>query len=656
MNKFKISLIQPGFKVGPSEANTYFLPYSVGLLWSYAKTKTYVNNNFELNQLVWKHEPFDELIEKIKNDHIVAFSAYIWNNNYIINISKKLKKINPNILLVYGGPSIIHRDKNIFKKYPFMDLVVREEGEFAFAQILKEYLNTPPNWKTISNTIVNIDGIVFDNEKTDRIQTIDDIPSPYLSGVFTNIINENPSVSWAVLIASYRGCPYHCTFCDQGKSLYNKIRTFNINRVLDEIRWVGKTAGCEVLKLIDSNFGLFVENDKKIIKCLYETHIKYKSPNVYLATWAKNQNADTMLDIIKPLQNTILDSDSIGISVQTLNDDVLSIVKRNNMKINNIKEVSHQYAQHNIPIYTELILGLPGETLETWKQTYYDLFDADIHMGIFQYQAILLENTEMSYLQQKLYDIKTSRIYDFIPNEMVYSDKKDYEYVDVIKHTNTMPFKDMCEAYMFSWAMTTLHTMGVSTIIARFITKYKNITFRDFYDGLIKELKNHAWWQKEYNNILQTYKNWLLEIETPLDDHIRNQLEQNSSWNSINYTIYNMQYEDKFYHILSIIELYVKKYNISEDIKNDLFQLQKYYFVRYENISNYPYIINCKYDIWGFIVDNKTLLEIPTQYKLDFFEKTDISMTSFIEKYYFKRRSYYGRATITSNFKNNLRT
>jgi len=108
--------------------------------------------------------------------------------------------------------------------------------------------------KTISNTIVNIDGIVFDNEKTDRIQTIDDIPSPYLSGVFTNIINENPSVSWAVLIASYRGCPYHCTFCDQGKSLYNKIRTFNINRVLDEIRWVGKTAGCEVLKLIDSNF------------------------------------------------------------------------------------------------------------------------------------------------------------------------------------------------------------------------------------------------------------------------------------------------------------------------------------------------------------------------------------------------------------------
>ena len=94
---YKLSLVDPNFRQGPKEVNAYFLPYSVGILWSFCRTSETVKNSFELDKLVWRREDIETLAQDIKDNAVVGFSCYIWNWKYNQALAKRLKELNPNI-------------------------------------------------------------------------------------------------------------------------------------------------------------------------------------------------------------------------------------------------------------------------------------------------------------------------------------------------------------------------------------------------------------------------------------------------------------------------------------------------------------------------------------------------------------------------------
>ena len=103
---YKISFINPNFQQGPKEFNAYYLPYSVGVLWSYAEQFLNIKSKFELGEFIWRREMLDDAVNKLKDSDILAFSTYIWNKSYNYALAKRLKELNPNCLIMFCKAAI----------------------------------------------------------------------------------------------------------------------------------------------------------------------------------------------------------------------------------------------------------------------------------------------------------------------------------------------------------------------------------------------------------------------------------------------------------------------------------------------------------------------------------------------------------------------
>jgi len=85
----QIVLIQPNFKIGGGSFTGYWLPYSVGCLWSYAAQEDWVRDNFEVADIIYKREEPCKLVERIKDCKVFFFSCYMWNCNTINMLHKR---------------------------------------------------------------------------------------------------------------------------------------------------------------------------------------------------------------------------------------------------------------------------------------------------------------------------------------------------------------------------------------------------------------------------------------------------------------------------------------------------------------------------------------------------------------------------------------
>jgi radical SAM superfamily enzyme YgiQ (UPF0313 family) len=257
-----VSFVQVNFQQGPRELNAYYLPYSAGVVLSYALAQS---TNWKVGELVWRRDPIESVAQQLKHSDIVGFSTYVWNHQYNYALAQRVKELNPNCTIVMGGPEIAITDAELFQKHPWMDLVIKMEGEITFARILNRH---GTDYSSIPGVLINQNGMVLDTGDTERIGELDHIPSPYLTGIFDRIIQLNPEVTWNATLETNRGCPYQCTFCDWGSLTYNKVKKFGLERVFAELDWIGEH--CGFVTITDANFGMFIERDDLIIDRLIE--------------------------------------------------------------------------------------------------------------------------------------------------------------------------------------------------------------------------------------------------------------------------------------------------------------------------------------------------------------------------------------------------
>jgi radical SAM superfamily enzyme YgiQ (UPF0313 family) len=182
MEKKTISWVQPNFKQGPGGIASY-LPYSAGILWSYSLTKDYIKENLELDKLVYKREPIEELAQNLSKNDIVGFSTYVWNRNYNFKLAQRVKEINPNVFIFFGGPEPPITKKIFSEIMPFADVVVRSEGEYI-VDLFREMVKRRRFFRQIKDYLINQNGICKDNGGGERINDLDEVPSPYLTGIF----------------------------------------------------------------------------------------------------------------------------------------------------------------------------------------------------------------------------------------------------------------------------------------------------------------------------------------------------------------------------------------------------------------------------------------------------------------------------------------
>lgn len=638
MTKKIVSFVNPNFQQGPKEFNAFYLPYSPAVLWAYVAQFENITDNYELGEFIWRRDLIEEAVARLKDHAIVGFSTYIWNRSYNTVLARELKKANPDILILAGGPEYPIEKPNFFKNYPYIDICAKLEGEKSFKQILEHFLSDK-DYKSIPGLLINDNGNTIDTGDAVRIDDLDTIPSPYLTDVFKSLMEKHPEIRWNATLETNRGCPYACTFCDWGSLTYNKVKKFNLERVFHELEWIGKNK-CDFVSLTDANFGIFPERDSLIADKLIAVQKEYDNPKAYTIAWAKNQKRE-VVEIVRKLIYEGGSKMGLNLSVQSMDDDVLDIIKRKNLEMNKIQEVFELCEEFNIPLYTELILGLPGESLTSWKQNFYKLFKAGNHTGITVYQAQLLENAEMNLLQRKLYRLEGRIVYDYLVG--TYNEHELKEGIEVIVSTKDMPRDDMVEAQVFSWFMNTFHINGITNFISRYLYK-QGTEYELFYGKLLEHVQLDPWFNSEIERIKEHYRRW---TDNGLIDHDPIQGMEIHGWNLIHSTMINLHGQGKHKHVFEVVEEFMRdNFELDEDILQELLTIQKTFVVNHSRISEYPLIVESKLDILGYI-QHDTELNKSSKYEFDFPEDKTMSLQRFCEQIFFARRRNFGKAWVT---------
>jgi radical SAM superfamily enzyme YgiQ (UPF0313 family) len=634
----KISFVEPNFQAGPKELNAYYVPYSTGCLWAYVNQFDSIKENFKLETFIWRRDPIEEAIQKLEDSDIVGFSTYVWNKSYNNALAKRLKEHRPNIIILFGGPEPPIEKPKYYEKFPYIDLTVKKEGELVFKKIL-EAMIASAGFDHIPGLLINKHPATLDTGDSERITDLEILPSPYLTGVFDHLLEQHPEVRWNTILETNRGCPYACTFCDWGSLTYNKVKKFNLQRVFDEIDWIGQH-GCDFVSITDANFGMFVERDMMIADKLIEANQQYGNPRNYTITWAKNQKRE-VIDIVKKFLDSGILKNGLNVSFQTLDDDVLEKIKRKNLELNKVEEVFAICGENNIPLYTELILGLPGETTASWKRNFWKLFKMGNHTGISVFQAQLLENAEMNLLQRKIYKIKGSTVWDYMEGNQDPDDPYK-EGVEVIIATKDMPLEDMLDCQLFSWFIITCHVNGLTNWISRILDKHDLKTYEEFYTGFFEHCKKDAWFSEQIENIRTRYLSWMLDGKI---DHPRIAGIQIHGWNLIHSTTIKIHVDQKYDHIFNLIGDYTKSLNVGLDNLDQLLEFQRLNIVEYNDLDQYPKVKQFDIDPVGCLLyDNP--YNAPSKYSFGFPENISMSLQMFCENIFFGRRRNFGKAWI----------
>ena len=431
------------------------IPYAVGGIAAYISKKA----DFNLNLQVIKYP--EDLTKKIENiikgecspPDFIGFSNYLWNFNISYRFACLLKKLNINQCpkIIFGGPNFPIEELeqcNFLKKHKNIDYYIAKEGEGSWLELIN-YFNKNERLDNEEELIENVSNLVFISKDGDlkaseigRIKDITELPSPYNEGLLDQYLDGRLLPT----IQTNRGCPFTCTFCTEGQSLWSRITKKKVEVVNSEIDYIyEKMMKLEPdkrrydLLITDSNFGMYPE-DIKISKHISKLQAESGWPKYINVATGKN-NKERVLEAAKILNGAL----SLAGSVQSLDKNILENIKRKNISVEQILKLAESSVEIGANSYSEVILGLPGDSKETHLASVKTLIDASFNFVVL-YQMMLLPGTEMSSLESvNKYNFKSK--YRVIPRAFGYYQcagetisTGDIE--EIVIETNTLSFKD----------------------------------------------------------------------------------------------------------------------------------------------------------------------------------------------------------------------
>jgi len=452
------------------------IPYSCGILWAYAKTFKDIEKNYENKGFIFLRDDPSKIVSSLDNPEIAAFSSYIWNWEINLEVAKRIKKKFPKCLIIFGGHQIPDNPDGFFDKYSFIDILVHGEGEITFSEILKEHLGR--------NNYSSIEGLTFKGDikpwiKRTPVENLDIFPSPYLTGVFDELLKlpYNFHPVWE----TNRGCPYCCAFCDWGFKVFRRLRLFGEYRLYREIEWFSKN---KILFMYggDANFGL-LPRDIKLAEKLTEVKARTGYPKKFRVSFDKNSN-ERILKIAKILNTEKLDK-GVSLSMQSMDARTLDLIGRKNIDIDSLSGLAQKYQKEGISIFTELILGLPGETYDSFRKGVNEILNARFHDSLLIYLCILLRNTRLDNTKfKKEHGIQSVKTPIILSHSVPGSDSIQ-EYCEIIVGTKYMPTEDWKKACIFSWIIQCCHALNLTQVIAIYLKVIEGLDYKDFYEELL---------------------------------------------------------------------------------------------------------------------------------------------------------------------------
>jgi radical SAM superfamily enzyme YgiQ (UPF0313 family) len=320
--------------------------------------------------------------------HVVGFTNYFWNKPLNLDLANSIKAQFPATLIVFGGNEVTNQGELMLDSASPVDVIANGEGEAVFANLLAAYGESAPDFQTVQGiSFRSTDGRVITTSGQPRIECLDSIPSPFqtVSGMLDTVAD-----SRVIMYEFSRGCPFHCAFCFWGGAVGTKTRRFSLDRIQTDLEIIisAMQRGAR-LYVADANFGM-VQADVDVAHLIVDI-VRRKQKRIFLFTnWAKN-TTPRVVEVASILFGVDLIK-SVQLSAQSLNKEVLAIAQRSNIRFEYYRSLQKEFQQRRIPTFTELLLGMPGESYESFLHGIDNVISAGGTPII--YPLLLLNNTE----------------------------------------------------------------------------------------------------------------------------------------------------------------------------------------------------------------------------------------------------------------------
>lgn len=565
-----------------------YLPYTAGILVASAFSSNIVKQNCKFKEFIFLREEVESVVSRLESPDFVGFSSYCWSSEYNKLLARAVKEKYPDCLIVFGGHDVPD-NFSMLEENSFIDVLCHGEGEETIRSLLEKF-SLNESFSGVNNiSYRKADGSFMRTPTV--LQTSLDYPSPYLEGWFDDIVAEHPEITFNAILETSRGCPNQCAYCDWGL-LKSKTRLFPFERVKAEIEWMSEHKIAFVWGA-DANFGL-LKRDLDIADELVKAKKKRGFPERMRMNYAKS-NYENVFAIVEKFKECEFDRIGATLSFQSLSPEVLKNIGRTNASLEFYRNLLTEYNKKNMKTYSELILGLPGETYESFIEGIGKLFEIGQHFVFEVYGCILLPNAVMGqeeYIEK--HGIKTVRSEIVRPhfNSEAFSVP---EYNNIIVETNTMSREMWIKSTAFYYMVKALHGNGFLRAFAIYLFYEMNISYERFYNGALDffEKNPHLLVSKLYDEIKGKADDLSLGLPN------RKLLFEpcgNVVWDDHEYVVLHLLSQiDRFYDEMVP---YLKIYGIPGDVFDSLLSYQK-------NIMRKPLdeekTVELEYDIHSYL-------------------------------------------------------
>lgn len=409
-------------------------------------------------------DKLEKAIKEVVPD-VLMLTNYTWNEALSMHFAKQLRKLNPGSLIVMGGPNIPIEDirrKAFMQLHHYLDLYALGEGDFFAADLVQLYIDSEFDkeklfTQEIHSSVYKKDGTFTVTPLLPRTKNIDDIPSPWLTGVLDEFFDG----TMVPLFETNRGCPFSCTFCVQGTKWYNKVNNFSLERIREEIMYIAEKISIDfpqqkMLRIADPNFGMYTR-DIEIASYIGETQRRFQYPLIIDATTGKNK-AENIIQTMEQVNGALV----LYQAVQSLDDEVLENIQRSNIKLDAYKSLQVHIKGRGLKSSSDLILGLPGETLEKHLQSLEKIINSGTDK-LNNFQAMLLKGSDLDTDEcRQKYGFKT--MYRLLPKAYgKYFDELVLDTEEIIVGSKDLSFEEYLRARKYHlvinifWNFTRFH-------------------------------------------------------------------------------------------------------------------------------------------------------------------------------------------------------